>query len=162
MNRHGEVMVWIHQTERRRDDAVTIGVGVVAHRDLKAIFETHQPRHRVGTRAIHPDLAVMIQSHEAKRRIDLVVDDREIEIVALGDSLPVGERRAAERIDADLYPRRANRFHVDHRGQIIDVGTEQVSFMRGWRLEAPRRRQFFSLRDCLRAADRWLVVGSNR
>ncbi len=39
MNRHGEIMVWIHQSERRRDDSMTIRVGVVSQCDLKLIFE---------------------------------------------------------------------------------------------------------------------------
>ena len=66
----------------------------------------------------------MIQGHEAKRRIDLRIDHRQIEPVALGDLLPVAQRRAAERIDADLDPSRANRFHVDDRSQIVDVGAD--------------------------------------
>ena len=98
-------MIGIHQTEGRRNNAVPIGVRVVANRDLEAIFEAHQSGHRVRTGAIHSDFAVVIQGHEAKCRIDLVIDNHEIESIALGDSLPIRERRAAERVDADLYTR---------------------------------------------------------
>src|SRR5918992_4429149 len=101
MNGHGKIMVRVHQSMRRRDDAMAIGVGVVTGGNLKPFSETHEAGHRIGTRTIHPDLAVMIERHEAEGRIDPIVDKRQIETVALGDFLPVRKRRSAEWIDAD-------------------------------------------------------------
>src|SRR5688572_29247312 len=53
----------------------------------------------------------------------------------LGDFLPITERGTTQRIDADLHPLRANRVHFDHSGQIIDIRTYQVLFMRGCRVQ---------------------------
>src|SRR6266536_1924135 len=131
VDRHREVMIRIHQSGGWRDDAVTVGVGIIAHRDLKAFFETHQSGHGIRTGAIHAYLAVMIECHEAESRIDLIVDNHQIEAVALGDFLPVRKRCAAEWSDPDLHARRGNRLHVDHCRQIFDVRPNQISFARG-------------------------------
>ncbi len=86
----------------------------------------------------------MIQSHEAKCRIDLVVDDGEIEFVTLGDSLPIGERRATERIDAQFLPAPSESGpgrlpRSDHRRR------DRASRLHAWlEIEALRRRQSFS------------------
>ena len=100
---------------RRRDDPVPVGVGVVGERDVEAVGHVAQPRHRVRRRAVHPDLAVPVERDEAERRVDLVVDDLEVEPVAVADRLPVGEARAAERVDAEPQAGAADRVEVDHR-----------------------------------------------
>ena len=64
--------------------------------------------------------------HEAEGRIDGLVDDREVQPVALGDRLPVVDPGAAERIDAHADLRAANGVHVDHVGEIADVSVEVV------------------------------------
>ena len=80
------------------------------------------PRHRVRTRTIHADFAVVIDGHERKRRIELRVDDVDVEIVDVVDRFPVRQRRAAERIDAELEVRGADRIHVDDVLQVFDIG----------------------------------------
>ena len=117
-------MIRIHQAERRRDDAMAIGIGVIAKGDLKTVLQSDKAGHRIRTRTIHANLAVVIQGHEAKRRIDLRIHHRKIEPVTLGDLLPISQCRAAERIDTDLDLSRMNRFHVDDRSQILDVGAD--------------------------------------
>ena len=44
----GEIMVGVHQPNAARDNAVTVGVGVVAKGDVKAIFEFNQSCHCIG------------------------------------------------------------------------------------------------------------------
>ena len=122
----GEEVVGIEQAKRRRDDAVTVDVGVVAPGDGEAVLQPDQPGHGEGARAVHADLAVVVERHEGKGRIDAGIDDLDVEPVALGDRLPVGDGGAAERIDADFQSGAADRRHVDHLFEVGDVGRDEV------------------------------------
>ena len=86
VDRDGQVVVRVQQPGARRDDAVAVGVGVVAERDVEAVLQRDQARHRVRRRAVHADLAVVVDGHEAERRIDGAVHDGQVEPVALGDA----------------------------------------------------------------------------
>ena len=52
--------------------------------------------------AVHADLAVVVDGHEAERRIDVGVDHFQVEIIPLGDGRPVVDAGAAHRIGACL------------------------------------------------------------
>jgi hypothetical protein len=69
------------------------------------------------------------QSSGTKRngRVELAVDDLEVEPGALGDRLPVAQARAAERVDAELEAGAADRVEVDHRREVVDVGGDVVA-----------------------------------
>ena len=69
-NGDGQVMIRIHQPRRRRDDAVAIGIGIVAEGDAILVLQADQSGHRVGAGAIHANLAVVIDRHEGEGRID--------------------------------------------------------------------------------------------
>ena len=77
-----------------------------------------------------PDAAVPVQRHEAPRRVDPRVDDREVEVIGLRDRCPVVDARAAEWISADAHARDPDRIDVDHRRQVVDVVAEVVVSMR--------------------------------
>ena len=124
-----EVMIGIHQAVRAGDDAVPVGVGVVGEGDVEFVAHADQPRHRIGRRAIHPDLAVPIDRHEAKRRVDRVADDGRGHAIALDDRLPEMDAGAAQRIDPDLHPGGADRLHVDDVGEVGDIGADVVVAM---------------------------------
>ena len=123
-------MVRVHEPRARRHNSVTIRVRVVRERDIKLIAHRDETAHRPGARAVHADLAVVVDRHEGESRIDLVVHDRNIQTVALRDRLPVPDGGAAERIDADLHARAANRLHVDDVLQIFDVIGNVVDLFR--------------------------------
>ncbi len=61
-NRHRQEMIRIHQTDRRRDDAVAVRIRIVAERHLILVLELDEAGHRIGTRAIHANLAVMVDA----------------------------------------------------------------------------------------------------
>ena len=122
-------MVGIHQPNARRDDAVAVGVGIIAHSYLVVILQIHQARHRVGARTIHPDFPVVIERHELKSRIDLRIDHRQVQPVSLANGLPVRDCRTACRVNADIYETCADCFHVDNFDQIIDIGRQQIFLM---------------------------------
>ena len=50
----------------------------------------------------------------------------EVEPVALGDRLEVGDAGAAQRVGADPHARVADRVDVDHVRQVVDVGGHVV------------------------------------
>ena len=99
-NRHRQIMIRIHQARRRRDDPVPVGVRIVAEREAVLVFEPDQPGHRIGARAVHADLAVVIHRHERESRIDHRVDDSDVQSVDGVDRLPVGQGGAAQRVHA--------------------------------------------------------------
>ncbi len=128
-DRGGEVMVRIHQPVRAGDDAVPVGVGIVGEGDIELVAHADQPRHRIGRRAVHPDLAVPIGCHEPERRVHGITNDGRGDAVSLDDGLPEMHSRAAQGIDPDLHPRSADRFHVDDVGKVGHVRTNVIVAM---------------------------------
>ncbi len=124
---HGQVVVGVQQAGARRDDPVAVGVGVVGEGDVELAGQVAQPGHRVGRRAVHADLAVPVARDEAEGRVDLVVGDGQVQAVALGDGGPVGDARAAERVDAQAQAAVADHGEVDDGGQVVDVGRDVVA-----------------------------------
>jgi hypothetical protein len=71
----------------------------------KRLLHADQALHRVRRGGIHADLAVPVERHEAKGRIDLLADDVEVQPILLGDPRPVMHAGAAQRIDAEANRR---------------------------------------------------------
>src|SRR5215470_5473103 len=92
---HGEIVVGIQQSLRARDDAVAVRVGVVPEGDVEAVLQGNEAGHGIRTRAIHPDLAVVIDGHEPEGGVSGGVDHGEVQPELLGDDGPVPHRRAA-------------------------------------------------------------------
>jgi len=130
LDRDREIVIGIEQPGRWCHDAMPVGIGVVAEGDLIAVFQPDQSRHRVRAGAVHANLAVMIDGHKRERRIDLLVDDVNVQAVLRIDRLPVRQRSAAQRIDRQLQPGRANRLHVHDALQVTDIGRDEVVLMR--------------------------------
>ena len=63
---------------------------------------------------------------KSEGRIDGLVDDGEVQPVALGNRPPVVDPGAAERIHPQADLRAANGVHVDHIAEIANVGIEVV------------------------------------
>ena len=110
-------------------------VGVVGKRDAELILEADQAGHRIRAGAIHADFAVVIHRHERERRIELRIDDRDVQFVDGIDRLPIRQRRAAQRVHAQLQTGGADRVHVHNVFQILDIGQDEIFLMRGGRLE---------------------------
>ena len=110
-----EVVVGVHQAGVGGDDAVPVGVGVVAGGDVVLVLAADQRGHRVRRGAVHPDLAVPVQRHEPPGRVDQRVDHGQVEAVPLGDLAPVGRRsrRRAGRRRCARPPRGS--LEVEHR-----------------------------------------------
>ena len=88
-DRRGQEVVRVEQSGGRGDHAVSVGVGVVAQCDVELVAQGDQAGHRMRRRRVHPDLAVPVGGHEPELRVDLVVRDRQVQVVALGDGAPV-------------------------------------------------------------------------
>ena len=126
VDRHREVVVRVHQPRGRRDDPVPVGIGVAGDRDVEAVAVFDQAAHDVRRRAVHPDLAVVVERHEAEGRVDLSVYDLQVEPVPLLDRLEVGDRRATQRVDADVHTGLADGVDVDHVREVVHVGRHVV------------------------------------
>jgi len=81
VNRDGQVLIRMQESCGTRHDAVSIGVGIVGDDDAEPLFEARKPRHRVRTRRVRSDFAVVIHRHERKRRVDDGIRDRDGDIV---------------------------------------------------------------------------------
>ena len=101
-------------------------VRVACKSNVEAILQADQPLHRVRRRWVHANPAVPINRHKTEGRIDGLVDDGEVQTVALGNRPPVVDPGAAERIYAQADLRTANGVHVDHTAEIAHVGIEVV------------------------------------
>jgi hypothetical protein len=123
---HREVVVGVEQAGAGGDDAVPVGVGVVAERHVEAVLELDQAGHGVRRGAVHADLAVPVQVHEPERRVDRVVGDLKVKAVAVADGRPVGDRGAAERVDAEPQAGAGDRVEVQDGRQVADVGVDVV------------------------------------
>ena len=119
-------MVRVEQPAIRRDDAVAVGVGVVAGGDREFVLARDQAGHRVRRRAIHPDLAVAVQGHEPERRVDAGIDHGQVQAVLVGDLAPVTDAGAAERVGANPQAGRLDGLKPDNLAQRRHVGTEEV------------------------------------
>ena len=108
------------------DDPVTIVVGVAGDGDVELVLEGDQSLHGVGRRRVHPDLAIPVHRHEAERLVYDVAHDRQIEMIALGNGRPVVDAGPAERVDAQVNTRAADRVHIDDVPEIAHVGVEIV------------------------------------
>jgi len=90
VDRDGEVIVRLHQAGGRCDDAVPIRIRVIGECEAILVLQADKPRHRVGARTIHPDLAVMIDCHERKRGVEHRVDDGNVQSVDVINRRPIG------------------------------------------------------------------------
>ena len=72
----------------------------------------------------------MVDGHKRESRIDLGIDDGNVQLVDRVDRLPVVDGRAAQRVDSELEPGAANGVHVDNTAQIADIGRDKVLLMR--------------------------------
>ena len=116
-----EIMIGVHQAARSGHDPVPVGIGVVGEGDVEFVAHADQPRHGIGRRAIHADLAVPIDRHEPEGRVDRVVDDGRRDAITFDDRLPEMHAGAAQRIDPDLHPGRADRLHVNDVCEVGDI-----------------------------------------
>ena len=101
-------------------------VCVTGDGDVEAILQADQTLHGVGRGWVHADLAVPINRHETESWIDGLVDDGEVQPVAIGNAAPIMDPCATEWIHSQTDLRVANCLHVDHFIEITDVGSEEV------------------------------------
>jgi len=85
--------------------------------------------------AVHADLAVPVQAHEAEGRVDHRGQHLQRQAEALGDARPVMHAGAAQRVDGELQARAANGVEVDHLRQPADIGLDEIEALGGGGLE---------------------------
>src|SRR5581483_8431774 len=85
--------------------------------------------------AIHSNLAVMIETHERKGRIDRGIYDGDIQSVDGVDWFPVAEGGSAQRVNSQSETRIPDQVHVDDVFQILDIGQHKILLAGGRRLD---------------------------
>ncbi|MNG85519.1 hypothetical protein D3C79_442790 [compost metagenome] len=68
----------------------------------------------------------MVQVHKAEGLIDGVVDQRQIQLIVLGNALPVGNTGAAKRINAQFQAGTLNGGHINHVHQPFHIRLHQI------------------------------------
>jgi hypothetical protein len=140
-DRHGQVMIGIHEPRAGGDDSVPVRVRVIGEGDAVSVLEADQPRHRIWTRAVHADHAIMIDCHKGEGRVDLRIHDNYIKLVDGVDRLPIMDRGPAERIHAQLQAGGSDRVHVNDVSEVVDIRQDEVFFVRAARPDGIRERQ---------------------
>ena len=130
-----------------------VDVSIIAPGNVEPVLERDQAGHRVRAGAIHADLAIVIERHEAKGRINLWIDDLDIQSVKLGNRLPVSNGGTTQGIDSDPQIRLADCFHVDDFAEVGNIRRHQINCLGG------RRIQGLCIRQPLDAA---IAVGHQR
>ncbi len=128
---HGQVMVGVHQAAGAGDDAVAVVVGVAGEGHVEAVLVLDQPGHGMWRAAVHADLAVPVQTHEAKGRVDHRGQHLQRQPEALGDARPVVHAGAAQRVDREFQARAADGVEVDHPLQPADIGVDEIEALGG-------------------------------
>ena len=110
---------------------MAVGVGIVAECHIVAITQLDQVRHRVRRRAVHSDLAVVVDGHEPEGGIHRGLHHGQIQSVALGNRSPIPDARSAHWVDAQAEARATDPLEVEHGGEVLDIGAHEVVSMRG-------------------------------
>ena len=84
------------------DDPVPVMVSVAGERQIKTILHPDQPLHRVGRRRVHANLAIPIHRHEPEGGVNRFIHYRQVQTMLLGDSRPVMNAGAAQRINSQM------------------------------------------------------------
>ncbi len=124
-------MVRVHEPGTLCDNPVPVEIRVVPKGDVILVLEPDQACHGIWGRAVHPDLAVLVNPHETECGIEYGIDYIDVEPVDIGDYLPEGKARASQRIGGDLDAGRRYGIHVDDIGEVFHVRHDIIMFMRG-------------------------------
>ncbi len=108
-----------------------VGIRVVSKGNPILILEPHEPGHSVRAGAVHTNFAVVINRHERERRVELRIDDADIQFVNRVDRFPVRKGGATERIHCELETGCADRIKVHNVPQILYVGYDKIFLVRG-------------------------------
>ena len=112
----------------RGNDSVAVVVGVVAECDIVFVFERDKICHCPRRRTVHTNFAVVVKRHEAKRVINVGVDNfnRIFNFVDFVNQIPVENAGAAERVCADVQTAVNYGVHVDNAVESFDVGAHVI------------------------------------
>ena len=108
-----------------------ISVGIVPESHLVLIFQSDQPGHRIGTRTVHPNFAVVINGHERKCGVDYWICNDDVQPVDGIDRLPIGQGRSTQRVHAKPEVSAANRIHVNNILEIANVRQDEIFLVSG-------------------------------
>ena len=114
-------MVWVHQAVVASHDAVAVGVGVVAGRNVELVAVGNQRCHRERARAVHADLGVPVEGHKAELKVDVRVDHGEVQTEALANGTPIMHGCSAHRVGSNAHARTGDGLEVENTAELRNV-----------------------------------------
>ena len=111
---------------------MAVGVGVVSGRNVEAVAVGNQRSHRKWARAVHANLGIPVEGHEAELKVDVRVDHGEVQAVALADLSPIMHGCSAHRIGPDAHTRTGDGLEVEHAAELRNVVVAEVERLRRW------------------------------
>lgn len=82
-------MIRRQQPRLARDDAMPVVIRVARESHVEAALLLEQHLHRIRRGRVHANLPVPIDAHEAEGWIDLLIDDGQVQAIAVGNRPPV-------------------------------------------------------------------------
>ena len=125
VDRHRQIVVRIHQP-CRGDDTVTVVVWVIGKGQIELVAQRQQPRHRTLGGAVHADCTIFVEMHKAESLINVIVNDSQVQVVVLSNTLPVFDTGTAQRIDTQRQTRFLDRRHVYDVSQSFNKRLNQI------------------------------------
>ena len=129
-DRDGQEVVGIEKTPAPADDAVAIVIGVAGPSHIEPILESNQSLHRVRRGAVHSNLPIPIDGHEAERGIDHVAHHGERYAVAFRDLAPILHPGPSEGIHRQAERRAPQNVEVHDVAEVSDVGLQVLVTVR--------------------------------
>ena len=127
-------MIGVHQAGVGGDNAMTVGVGVVAGDNIKVIFVPQHRCHCRLRRGIHSNLAIPVERHETPGGIDRGVNNRDVEAEAFFDERPIVHACTPERVGTNAHPGTFDSGHVDDVLEVVDIVAAKIVGSHGHRL----------------------------
>ena len=113
MGSDGQKGVGRNHAFRTGDDAEAVVVRVIGQDEVIVCGLAGDGRHDIGRRAVHADLAVVVVIHEGELRVIRIVDEIQVQVIRVGNLVPVVHARPAQGVDQDAQFSVADGVHVD-------------------------------------------------
>ena len=126
---------------------MTVVVCIAGKGNIKAFSHVDEALHGIFGRRVHADLAIPVQQHESKARVDHVAEDGQIKLVAPCNGSPVMHTCATHRVNTHPDLCIADGIHVNHVAKVAYIGVHEIVAVRGGGQQRPGVRHALDTRQ---------------